>query len=474
MSMLPEIIIIICAFLLIAMDLVFLEKAKYYLVPIALVGLIAAGVVLVSNNSDSLLLGGRFVNGAMHVWLKLIFLLATFFVIILIPETTKKNIMPSLSHVGEFLAILMFTVSGMMFLVSCQDLITLYVSLELATIPLMVLSAWNRDDTGGEGAIKYLVIGALASAFMLYGFGLIYALSGELNIAAIHPLLQNGTPALYLAAALITAGIGFKLTLFPFHMWAPDAYQGAPILVTAYLSGASKAAGLVVALQIFYRVFGYYILDWAPFVALMATLTMTLGNIVAVLQENLKRFMAFSAISQAGYLILGFLGNSGADVSAMIFYMLVYVFTNLAVFTVLILHVHQTGKESIGSLRGLSRLNPGLALVLMIGLFGLAGIPPLAGFIGKFFLFNVAAKSGYYWLVVLAVLNSTVSLYYYLRLVRQMYIEAPGEGDKPLKVQPLTLLSLGFATIGMLVLGVIPYFYEQISVDAASWLAFLG
>ncbi len=472
MSMLPEIIIILFAFLIIALDLIFLDKAKNYLVPVTVVGILAACAVLIFNNSDTLMLGGRFVSGAMHLWLKVTFLIATLLVVILVPESTSENLKNRLSSVGEFLTILLFTLAGMMYLVSCQDLVTLYVSLELATIPLMVLSSWNRDDQGGEGAIKYLVIGALASAFLLYGFGLIYALSGELSIPAIMPQLTEGSPALYLAAALITAGIGFKLTLFPFHMWAPDAYQGAPILVTAYLSGASKAAGLVVALQIFYRLFGHFIVDWAPFVAVLATLTMTLGNVVAVLQENLKRFMAFSAISQAGYIILGFLGNTGADISAMIFYMLVYVFTNLAVFTVLIVHVQQTGKETIQSLRGMSRLNPGLALILMIGLFGLAGIPPLAGFIGKFFLFNVAAKSGYYWLVVLAVLNSTVSLYYYLRLVRQMYIEVPAEGDKPLKIKPLTMLGLGFVTVGMLGLGLIPYFYEQIGRDAAQWLAF--
>ena len=360
----------------------------------------------------------------------------------------------------------------MLFLVSSRDLVSLYVSLELATIPLFLLVAWEKNIRSGEGALKYLLSGATASAILLYGLGLIYGLTGEMTLSLIGPKLV-ANPALWLAAGMTLAGVGFKLTLFPFHMWAPDAYEAAPTPVTAFLSVASKAAGLALFFQLYYRVFGFHTNSFNIVIAVLAAATMTLGNVVAIKQTRIKRFMAYSAISQAGYLMMGFLGDSHESTTAVMFYLLVYALTNLAAFAVIIHHIHNQNDESIEGMRGLSLTHPILALTLMIALFGLAGIPPLSGFVGKFFLFSVAAKSGYYWLVALAALNSTVSLYYYLRIIRQMYIEPANPKELAMSAPFLMKFGLSVATLGSVVCGLIPSLYEHIDASTIQWLASL-
>jgi proton-translocating NADH-quinone oxidoreductase chain N len=479
-AMLPEILIILTAFAVLILDLFCIPQAasngnRGWLVYVALTGILAATVATaMSLGQPESLFGGRFEIDPLSQWFKVIFLGATALTLTFSPEPFGAEAKQPIRSMSEFFTVLLFTLSGMMFLISSRDLVSLYVSLELATIPLIALTAWTKSERAGEGALKYMVMGALASAALLYGFGLLYVLSGgQMSLAEIAAGVQP-SKALWLAAGLVLAGVSFKLTLVPFHMWAPDAYEGAPTPVTAFLSVASKAAGLAVAFQLFYRVFGLHLPNWSIVIAVLATLTMTLGNVVAVLQSNLKRFMAFSAISQAGYLILGFLGNDGQAAASMVFYMFVYVVTNLAVFAVFVLHIHQTGEEDIASLRGLSRLNPLLGLAMMIALFGLAGIPPLSGFVGKFFLFSVAAKAGQYWLVGVAALNSTVSLYYYLRIIRAAYIESPQDGAVPLKVSPLAGVGLTVATLGSVFCGLIPFFYERMTLDAAEWLKLLA
>jgi len=373
---------------------------------------------------------------------------------------------------GEYYTILLFTVSGMMFLASAADLVTLYVSLELATIPLFVLTAWKRDALSGEAGLKYVVVGALASALLMYGLGILYGLTGHTDFAGISQALK-ASPAFWLAMALITAGVGFKMTVFPFHMWAAEVYQGAPTPITAYISVASKCAGLMLIFQLFFRVMGKFMGDCTLVFAVLAAATMTLGNLVAIGQNNIKRFMAFSAISQAGYVLMGFLCPAEGGVPAMIYYMLVYLFTNMAVFAVIVFHTNQTGLEDIKDYRGLSRTNPVIALAMMIGLFGLAGIPPLSGFVGKFFLFSIASKAGFHWLVALAAVNSTISLYYYLRIVRQMYIEPVVEGAKPLAIFPALAIAIGVTAVASALLGVIPFFYETIHTQTVGWFSLL-
>ncbi len=266
------------------------------------------------------------------------------------------------------------------------------------------------------------------------------------------------------------AGVGFKLTIVPFHMWAADVYEGAPIPVTAYLSVASKAAGLAFAFQLFFRMMGDQLSQWAAIAAVLAAVTMTVGNVVAIVQQNIKRFMAFSAISQAGYIILGFLGPSPEGVPAMLFYMLVYVLTNLGVFACIVWYANQTGRERIEEYRGLARTNPLIALAMMIALFSLAGIPPLSGFVGKFFLFSIASRAGFNWLVAVAAINSTISLYYYLRIVRQMYIEPVYEGATRLPASAPVVATLAVLSLGVVLLGIVPSFYQAIHAQTINWL----
>lgn len=471
--MLPEIIVISAAVLILVVDLFLQEKQRRILAPIAMLGILSALVVMwFVLPHQGTVFGGRFEQNTISLWFKTFFLVSGFFTIglsvdLLNGQTPHR--MKGIGHRGEFYTILLWTMSGMMYLISARDIVTLYVSLELATIPLFLLVAWRREDeSGAEAGLKYVVVGALASALILYGLGMLYGITGHTDIAGITQKISY-SPVFYMAAALLLAGIGFKMALVPFHMWAADVYQGAPTPITTYLSVASKATGLAFMFQVFFGMMAPQLSAWTFLFAIIATLSMTLGNVVAIVQENIKRFMAFSSISQAGYILMGFLGVSSIGVSAVLFYMLVYIFTNLVVFGIIVWFSNNTGKEKISDYRGLARTNPLFALAMMLGLFSLAGIPPLSGFVGKFFLFSVAAKAGYHWLVAVAAINSTVSLYYYLRIVRQMYIEAPEEGAKALPSSSSIRWTIAVATIATVVLGVMPHVYEKIHHGTRSW-----
>lgn len=469
MVMLPEIIVAATAFVLLVTDLFLSEKRKILLPPLALVGLFAALLSLILMLPESgEIFGGRLAVNPVTTWFKILFLIGGAFTVALVWNSRKAE---KVNSIGEFLTILLFTQLGMMFLISARELLTLYISLELSTIPLFALAAWRQGDAkSAESGLKYVVFGALASALLLYGLGLLYGSTGYLELGLIRANLSS-TPAVWLATALIIAGIGFKLTLTPFHMWAADVYEGAPTAVTAYLSVASKSAGLAFMFQFFFGVFGDLIGNWQWLIAILAAVTMTLGNLVAIVQQNIKRFMAFSSISQAGYLILGFLGPYTEGPPTMLYYLLVYVFTNMAVFAVIIFYSDETGRVRIDEYRGLSRTNPMIAVAMALALFGLAGIPPLAGFVGKFFLFSIAAKAGMNWLVAVAAVNSTISLYYYLRIVRAMYIEPPFENAKALSVSPVMAVTLLIASLGTVLLGIIPFFYDMIEKSTSGWAA---
>ena len=471
MLMLPELIVIGTAFLVLFVDLFVTEKKRTILAPLVLLGIAAATAFTISLMSQTgEMLGGRFAVDAVTWWFKLLFLLAALITVAISLDLFDGRIEAKQMAVGsrgEFYVILLMSLAGALYLISARDLVTLYVSLELTTIPLYIMTAWKRDSVSGEAGLKYVILGALASALMLYGLGIIFGLTGETNLTLIAQALRP-SPAFWLAAAMVTAGVGFKMTLVPFHMWAAEVYQGAPAPVTAYLSVASKAAGLALMFQLFYRVMGHFINEWAVIMAVMAAVTMTVGNLVAITQNNIKRFMAFSAISQAGYILMGFLGPEG--VPAMLYYMLVYIVTNLCAFGVILFYSNQTGREEIEDYKGLSRTNPLIALAMMIALFSLSGIPPLSGFVGKFFLFSVASKAGYHWLVALAAVNSTVSLYYYLRIVRQMYIEPAADGAKRLAVTPVLAITVAVTAFATGILGIIPSFYETVYAQTINWL----
>jgi NADH-quinone oxidoreductase subunit N len=487
MLMLPELIVIAAAFAVTLTDLLVSNRWRKVLAPMAAAGLLLAAIALFAVAPQSgEMLGGQFAVDAVAWWFKVIFLLAGLLTVMISMDMLDGRTIvsaiaePIAGHLrsgsaegmgarGEYYTILLLTVCGMMYLISARDIVMLYVSLELSTIPLFALAAWQRTEHSGEAGVKYLVVGALASSLLLYGLSIVYGLTGHTELAAMRTALHL-SPALMLAAAMIAAGVGFKMTIVPFHFWAADVYQGAPTPVTAYLSVASKAAGLAMMFQVFFRLFGPFVANWIAPIATLAAVTMTVGNAIAMVQSNIKRFMAFSAVSQAGYLIMGFMGPAAESAAAMIFYMLVYAVTNIAVFTVIMFISNQTGNEDIADYRGLARTNPVMALGMMIALFGLAGIPPLSGFVGKFFLFSVASKAGYHWLVALAALNSTVSLYYYLRIIRQMYIERPDAAAQPLPVTPAIAATLAVTVVASIALGLAPMAYYAIHASTQGWV----
>lgn len=347
---------------------------------------------------------------------------------------------------------------GLMFLVSSKELVTLYVGLELATISLYALTAYNRDDFALEAGLKYLILGAAASAVLLYGLGFLYALSGGTSLDALR-LYASGarvSPLFPIAVILTLLGAGFKLSMVPMHSWTPDVYQGARAPVAAFISVASKAAAFIFAIRLFHFAFAGKAALWQPAVGVLAFITMTVGNLVAISQKDIKRLLAYSTISQAGYILVGFAGAPAAAVSSVLFYLLVYTLTNLLAFAAVAAFSRVTGSDKIADYAGLSRRSPLLALALLTALLSLAGIPPLAGFAGKFYLFYAAMGRGLVWLVLAAALNSTVSLYYYLLILRKMYIDEPPAGALPVPV-PLSLkITMAVCAAGILIAGVFP------------------
>jgi NADH-quinone oxidoreductase subunit N len=415
--------------------------------------------------------GGAYASGSLAGIFKQIFLLAGVCMVWLSWPVERREDAQLLDHLGEYLALMLFSLAGMCLLVSSRELVLLYVSLELVTMPLVLLVAFNRHESrGAEAALKYAFFSALASGLLLYGLSLLYGLTGTTMIAESADRLTMGPLATW-ALVLVMAGVGFKISAVPFHLWTPDTYEGAPIPVAAFLSVASKAAGFVLFYQLVYGVFGRIPQAVEQIVTVLAALTMTVGNLIAMHQTNLKRFLAYSSIAQAGYVMMG-LSNPGIlGWSSVVYYLIVYLVSNLAAFGVVSIVAAATGKEHMQEYAGLSQSNPRLALVMMLAMFSLAGIPPLAGFLGKFYLFASAAEKGLYWLVLVGAVNATMSLYYYLLVIKWMYIVRP-EGSNGITARvPVSWpsgLVLGINTLAMLVIGITPQIIRWVEQAASS------
>jgi NADH-quinone oxidoreductase subunit N len=368
---------------------------------------------------------------------------------------------------GAYAALLLAAGLGMMVLVSSRELVTMYVGLETSAISLYGLAALAKEDALSlEAGIKYLVIGALSSGVLLYGIALVYTAAGTTSLDGIRAALGHSpSPLSAVGIVLVLLGVGFKITMVPMHVWTPDVYQWAPTPVTAFLSVVSKAAGFVFAVRMFSIAFADLRQVWEPFFMAGAVLTMTVGNLAAIAQPSAKRLLAYSSISQAGYLLVGFLGTPAAGTSAILFYLFVYMMANIAAFAVVIAFSAATGSDRLDDYAGLARRSPVLALVFTFSLLSLAGIPPLGGFIGKLYLFSAAMERGYLWLVIIAALNIVVSLYYFLLVLRRMYMtEATLAGGQPgagLRAASLPVTFpvkavLLLTTVGTFWLGILP------------------
>jgi NAD(P)H-quinone oxidoreductase subunit 2 len=343
---------------------------------------------------------------------------------------------------AEFIAILMTATLGGMFLSGASELVMIFISLETLSISSYLLTGYTkRDPRSNEAALKYLLIGASSTAVFLYGVSLLYGLSGgqtELNAIANGIATANVSQSLGLVIALVfvIAGIGFKISAAPFHQWTPDVYEGAPTPVIAFLSVGSKAAGFALAIRLLITVFPMVADEWRFVFTALAVLSMVLGNVVALAQTSMKRMLAYSSIAQAGFVMIGLIAGTDAGYSSMIFYLLVYLFMNLCGFSCVVLFSLRTGTDQISEYSGLYQKDPLLTLGLSISLLSLGGIPPLAGFFGKIYLFWAGWQAGLYWLVLLGLITSVVSIYYYIRVVKMMVVKEPQEMSEVVKNYP--------------------------------------
>ncbi|TMG07125.1 MAG: NADH-quinone oxidoreductase subunit N [Chloroflexi bacterium] len=371
---------------------------------------------------------------------------------------SARYVKERLLHAGEYYAFILLAVVGANGMAAASELLTAYISLELLSFSLYVLTAYAKFDLrSNEGGLKYMLLGAFSSALLLYGIGMIYGTTGSTHYSEIGKALSTDTggidEALFLGLALIMAGLGFKVAAVPFHMWTPDAYEGAPLPVTALISAISKSGGFALFLKLFAEAFEPKIDDWRYFIAGLSVATMVLGNLVAIQQSNIKRLLAYSSIGQVGYLLMGIAALSPESGSALVLHMMGYVVTNLAAFVCVIIYYNWTGKEEIKDFAGLRDTAPFLALSLSIALFSLAGMPLFAGFATKFILFQAAADQDLLWLAGVAVTMSFVSLYYYLVIIKEMFL---GKAEAPLSVRvpwveygALALLVAGVLFIGL-------------------------
>lgn len=364
---------------------------------------------------------------------------------------------------GEFYIIMLATLFGMYLMISAGNFMLLYIGIEIASLPMACLVTYNKyKGQSAEAGAKYILMSALSSGIMLFGLSYLYGAMGTMYFTDMAPLV-TASPMTLLGFVFFFAGLAFKISLVPFHMWTPDVYQGAPTATTAYLSVASKAAAVFALMLTLHHVFGGIEQVWYYMLWGLTVITITVGNLLAVTQKNIKRFFADSSISQAGYIMLGVLHGSQAGLTATIYFILVYIFSNLAAFGVIAVVENKSGRTDIAAYNGLYKSNPRLALVMMLAVFSLAGIPPLGGFFSKFFIFAAAAREGDYLLVFIALANTVVSLYYYLRIVRAMFISEPApDAMERVRTDGYNRASLVICVAGMLTVGLLSGVYEYI------------
>lgn len=362
----------------------------------------------------------------------------------------------------EFIIILLSTLVGMDYMLSAGEFLMLFIGIELATIPTAILAAYEvKKLKSVEAGTKLVLLGALSTGISLMGISLLYAANGSIYFDVLSETIVVSNINV-LGMLFFFGGLAFKISLVPFHMWTADVYEGAPIPVASYLSVVSKGAAVFVLVMILYKVFPALQETWTMAVYILAILTMTIGNIFALRQKNIKRFLAYSSIAQAGFILLGVIAGSAMGMATVTYFVLVYIFSNLGAFGVAVAIYQATGKEEIKEYNGLYKSNPKLSLLMMLSLFSLAGIPPLAGYFGKFFLFTAAASQGYYWLVIIAVLNTIISLYYYLIIIKAIFI-VPSDNTIPyFKSDRMMKLGLSLAAIGIILIGFIGGVYDWI------------
>jgi len=387
---------------------------------------------------------------------------------------------------GEYYGLILLSAGGMTLLAATVELLSLYIALELATLPLVALAAFLRDGRSTEAGIKFLLLGAISSAVLLFGMALVFGVTGSTYLSDVAGAVAKaaggdlpfGSYAMLAGAVMMAAGFGFKIASVPFQMWVPDVYEGSPTPITAYLSVASKAAGFAALLRVFTTAFGPAELHWSVLFAALAVASMTVGNLVAVAQSNIKRMLGYSTIAHAGYMLIGVAAVAGrtGDGSlqgpqGLLFYLGGYAVTNLAAFFAIIAIANRTGSDQINDFAGMGRRAPWLAFLLTVSLLSLIGIPPTAGFMGKLFLFGAAVNADLAWLALVGVINSVLSAYYYLRVVKVMYFQEPASQER-VTASPALWAALGSSSLGVVFVGMAPW--PLFAFAAQALLGFAG
>ncbi len=370
---------------------------------------------------------------------------------------------------GEYYILVLFAAVGMMFMASAADLIIIFLGLEIFSLAVYVLAGFFRTQPkSNESSLKYFLLGAFSSGFLLYGIALIYGATGTTNLKGIYEFLSKihlfTDPLLLIGMGLLIVGFGFKVASVPFHMWTPDVYEGAPTSITAFMSVGPKAAGFAAFLRVFLYALSSMQTKWVWILWVLAVLTMTLGNVVAIAQKNIKRMLAYSSIAHAGYILVAMVAASELGTASVLYYILAYAFMNLGAFGVVILYGRK-GEENIniGDYSGMASKYPLLAAAMAIFMFSLAGIPPTAGFVGKFYIFSAAVKAGYIGLAIIGVLNSALSVYFYLRVTVMMYMRNPEKEFARLDLSPAMVIALIIAVWGTLQMGITPSQYLNLA-----------
>jgi NADH-quinone oxidoreductase subunit N len=430
---------------------------------ISLFSIILFGVITIIGfipSPSGVLFGGMYVTSGTTILMKNILNIGA--LLVFIQSVTWLNKEENSEKISEYFLLLISTLVGMNFMISAGHFLIFYIGIELATIPIAALAAYDRyKNKSAEAGIKLILSSALSSGVLLYGLSMIYGTTGTLYFSEVAKLFGNHSLQI-LGFIFFFSGMAFKISIVPFHLWTADVYEGSPVNITSYLSVISKGAAVFILMIILFTVFPVIMATWQKTIFVTSVLTMTIGNLFAIRQQNLKRFLAFSSISQAGYILLGLIGGNQLGMASVIYYILVYIFSNLGAFGVVIAISNATGKENIDDYNGLYHTNPKLSLIMTLALFSLAGIPPVAGFFGKFFLFTAAAQKGFYLLVLLAVLNTIISLFYYLLVVKAMFINKSDNPIAKFKSDFPTKFALGICVAGIVVTGFASIIFEAI------------
>ena len=471
-AILPQILLLVLAVVVLTVDLIVSKEKKSYLAWITVAGSAVIFVVTLiyarPSTEGELLWGGML----RHDWLSYIFNLVFIFAAAI---TTLFTIdWPQVWKRGEFYVLLLTSTLGMTLMAASADIIMLFLAIETVSIPLYVMSGFiTSDKKSTEAGFKYLIFGALSSGIMLFGLSLLYGFSGSTNLYEIATTFATGQIPFVSALGtivLIFAGFGFKISMVPFHFWAPDVYEGAPTPVAGFLSTASKAAGFAVIIRVMLIVFPVSVLpEWVVFIGLAAVLSMTVGNTIALAQSNIKRMLAYSSIAHAGYILVGVAAASSLGVASITYYVIVYMVTNLAAFGIVVIFYRSVGSDELSAYDGLSRRSPMIATAMLVAFLSLAGVPPLGGFIAKVLVFAAAVQADLVWLAILGVLNAIIGLYYYLIVLKRVYLYRSDDEDKPINVSRPHAVALTICVLGIIITGVlIAPWYEWSQAAAAA------